>query len=120
MIRLLVADDDPGVQKLLEITLQLEGFDVHIVENGREALSAAHSSGYDLAVVDVMMPFVDGIAVCEQLKNDPITAGLPIILLSAKAQRHDIEAGRAAGADLYMTKPFDPAALVEAVHRLVG
>lgn len=117
--RILVADDDPGVLKLVRLTLELEGFDVVTVTDGPAALEAIRTVSCDLAVLDIMMPMLDGVDVCRAAKADPQTGQMPIILLSAKAQARDIDIGMAAGADLYLTKPFEPLELVESIQGLL-
>lgn len=119
MARILVADDDPGVLKLIRLTLELEGFEVDAVMDGSAALAEIRTGTYDLAVLDIMMPMLDGVDVCRAVKADAATAAVPVILLSAKAQARDIDIGMAAGADRYMTKPFEPLDLVESIQGLL-
>jgi len=116
----LVADDDPVIQKLLQVNFQMEGYEVVVAGDGQEAVEKAGEVHPDLIVLDVMMPRMNGLDAAERLKADPATASIPIIILSAKAQEVDIKAGRAAGADEYMTKPFDPLELLEKVAALIG
>ncbi|MCC7076438.1 MAG: response regulator [Acidimicrobiia bacterium] len=119
MARILVADDDPGVLKLIQLTLELEGFEVTAVTDGAAALDEIRAGACDLAVLDIMMPMLDGVDVCRAVKADEASAATPVILLSAKAQARDIEIGMAAGADRYMTKPFEPLELVESIQGLL-
>jgi len=91
-----------------------------VAGDGQEAVEKAGEVHPDLIVLDVMMPRMNGLDAAERLKADPATASIPIIILSAKAQEVDIKAGRAAGADEYMTKPFDPLELLEKVAALIG
>lgn len=120
MARILVCDDDPSVRQLLEVTLSFD-HEVTLAEDGQQALDAlAADPDIDLLVLDVMMPVKDGITTLRELRADPSMAGLPIVMLTAKAQEADISAGVAAGADHYMTKPFDPLELEQLIERLVG
>ena len=116
----LVADDDRVIQKLLQVIFQMEGYEVVLAGDGVEAVEKAHEVHPKLIVLDVMMPRMNGLDAAEKLKGDPETASIPIIILSAKAQEIDIKAGRATGADEYMTKPFDPLELLERAAALIG
>jgi DNA-binding response OmpR family regulator len=109
---ILVADDDMDIRDLVAFKLEQAGFDVTAVDNGLAALTAARLEPPDLVVLDVMMPGMSGIDVCRELRNDRSTAGLPIILLTARAQEGDVEVGFGAGADDYIVKPFSPRELV--------
>lgn len=114
--RLLVADDDEDIRLFLEVTLRYAGFEVSSVVNGEEAVDAARSSQFDLALLDVMMPAMDGLSATKALRADPRTSDLPIILVTAKALGDDKVSGLAQGADDYVTKPFDPDELVARIH----
>ena len=103
----LVVDDDPLKRQLLRLILERAGFGVAEAADGQEALTVLAESVPDLMTLDVMMPHHDGYEVCEMLKSDPEFAGTYIIMLTAKGQQADIERGRQAGADEYVTKPFD-------------
>lgn len=116
----LVCDDDPVILRLLEVNLELEGYDVLSAHHGEEAVSLAQSKHPDLVILDIMMPRLDGYETAERLKADEGTKDIPIIFLSAKAQLSDIEKGREYGVEEYLTKPFDPSRLLEVVERLVG
>jgi len=117
---ILIADDDPVIQKLLAVNFEMEGYRVVTASDGAEALERIGSDHPDLAVLDVMMPRVDGLDVVRALRSDPTTRTMPIILLSAKAQAVDINRGLEAGADVYVTKPFDPAELLDKAAALIG
>jgi CheY-like chemotaxis protein len=117
--RILVVDDDPTILRLVRLNLEVEGYDVLEATNGREALEAVKAHAPDLVVCDVMMPVMDGLEVVSRLRRDDATATLPIVMLSAKAQDADIRHGRSAGADEYVTKPFDPQELLDAIGRLL-
>jgi DNA-binding response OmpR family regulator len=116
----LLVEDDPVILKLLEVNFELEGYGVLVAHDGAEGIELARSAGPDLIISDIMMPNVSGIELVQALKGDDATAGIPIILLSAKAQTSDIRAGMEAGADDYVTKPFEPLELVEHVQALLA
>ncbi len=115
--RILIVDDDPVIVRLLQINFRLEGYLVETASRGEEALERAAESRPDVVVLDVMMPGVDGWEVCLRLKADPAMREVPIIFLSARAQDEDRQRGYALGVSEYVTKPFDPAHLVEIVAR---
>ncbi len=118
MKRILIVEDQVDIRELVSMTLELEDYDVHEAENGDQGLAAAQALTPDLMLLDVMMPgSIDGIEVCRRLKADARTRKIKIIILSAKGQDQDRLQGRQAGADDYLTKPFSPKQLLEAVHR---
>jgi CheY-like chemotaxis protein len=120
MPRVLVVDDDPQVLRLLRVNFELEGYDVAAASSGKEALETIAAEAPDVVVCDVMMPGMDGFEVVRRIRSNEATAGLPIVMLSAKAMGSDARKGLEAGADEYVTKPFDPAELIEVVARLLG
>jgi CheY-like chemotaxis protein len=115
----LVVDDDPVIQKLLQVNFEMEGYAVITAGDGVEGLERARAERPDIVICDIMMPRMDGLEVARRLKGDPDTAGIPIVLLSAKAQQADVAAGEATGADEYVTKPFDPLDLLQRVAGLL-
>lgn len=119
MARVLVVDDDRVIQQLLEVNLELEGYQVAKASNGEEALALVRSFKPDLVLLDVMMPKVDGRETCRRIKADPATAHTPIIFLSARAQDMDVNSGLELGASAYITKPFDPVDLLETVAKVL-
>ena len=116
----LVVDDDPVIQRLLQVNFEMDDYIVLTAGDGEEGLQRAREDRPDIVLLDVMMPKMDGIAVAKALRGDPDTAELPIIMLTAKAQAADIQAGRDVGVDIYVTKPFDPLELIETVKGLIG
>ena len=120
MRKVLIADDELNIRNILDFTLQTEGFDVVVAENGEQALELALSEGPDLVILDVMMPGLSGIETCARLKQDPRTSHIPVILLTAKSSREDRTAGTAAGADHYITKPFSPHTVIDRVIAVLG
>ena len=117
---ILVVDDDPVIQKLLSVNFEMEGYRVVTAGDGEEGLQKVANDRPDIILLDVMMPRMDGVEVVRRLKGDDATAAIPVILLSAKAQANDISGGLDAGADDYITKPFDPLELLDKVAALLG
>jgi CheY-like chemotaxis protein len=118
--RVLVVDDDPQVLRLMRVNLELEGYDVVSAPDGEEALEAVVSERPDVVVCDVMMPGVDGLTVLRNVRANPQTSKIPFVVVSAKAQRSDVKAALDMGADKYITKPFDPQDLLDAVEHLLN
>lgn len=116
--KILVVDDEKHIVRLVQINLQKAGYEVTTAGNGREALESVDKEQPDLIVMDVMMPEMDGFAALQKLKEDPKTAEIPVIMLTAKAQDEDVFKGWKSGADLYLTKPFNPAELLTFVKRI--
>jgi CheY-like chemotaxis protein len=118
--RVLVVDDEAVIRQLIVINLELEGFEVHEAVDGLDALDKARELDPDVVTLDVMMPALDGIATARRLREDPVTSRARIVLISARTRPADLERGSDAGADAYVTKPFDPDDVVEAVRRLAA
>jgi DNA-binding response OmpR family regulator len=116
----LVVEDDPVILRLLEVNFELEGFAVLLAHDGAEGIEVARAERPDVIISDIMMPRVSGIELVEALRADAVTASIPVILLSAKAQTGDLKAGMDAGADDYVTKPFEPLDLVDRVNALLS
>ena len=117
---ILVVDDDPVILQLLQVNFEMEGFNVITAADGQQGVDRTRADRPDVVVSDVMMPRMTGIELVAELKGDPDTTDIPILLLTAKAQQADIGAGMDAGADDYVTKPFEPLDLVDRVNRLLG
>jgi DNA-binding response OmpR family regulator len=115
----LVVDDTPNVRALIQVNLELEGIEVHLATDGQEALDRVLEVDPDLITMDVMMPRLDGLAAASRLKAAAATAAIPIVMVTARAQAADRQAGQDAGVDAYVTKPFDPDELVATVLRLL-
>jgi DNA-binding response OmpR family regulator len=115
---ILVADDDEILLKGLEINLKREGYEVITAGNGAEAVNLAARHKPQLAILDVLMPVMDGIEVCRAIRDRE--GGIPILMLSAKAGAEDRQAAAAAGASLYLTKPFKLSRLLTTVRKLVA
>jgi DNA-binding response OmpR family regulator len=116
----LVADDDPDILALVRFRLERDGYEVLSAPDGETALDLAMARTPDLAVLDVMMPLLDGYEVTRRLREHGATTTIPIILLTARVQEPDLERGFEAGADDYVTKPFSPQTLGERVQAALG
>ena len=116
----LVADDDPDILDLVRYRLERSGYEVATATDGAEAVRLAGELAPALAVLDVMMPSLDGLEATRRLRGDPATAGIPVILLTAKAQDADVQEGFLAGADDYIRKPFSPRELSARVQAVLG
>jgi len=123
--RVMVVDDSKTIRDLISMNLELEGYDVVTASNGQECLDhLAEVAAGDvqmprLFLLDVVMPGLDGVELTARLKATPATASVPILIVSASAQRRDFELARGAGADGYLTKPFAPDELLAEVARLI-
>jgi CheY-like chemotaxis protein len=117
--RILICDDDPVILRLLQVNLELEGYEVLLAHDGEEAYDVATKEAPALVILDIMMPRMDGYQTVEALKADEKTASIPVVFLSAKAQQSDIDRGMRHGVADYLTKPFDPSELLDVVKRLI-
>jgi DNA-binding response OmpR family regulator len=115
----LVIDDEKDVIELLRYNLEKSGFDVIAAKDGESGLKAATAAPPDAIILDVMMPGLDGLGVCRRLREEPRTARIPIILLTAKAGEADRVVGLELGADDYVVKPFSPRELVARIRALL-
>ncbi len=116
---ILVVDDEADLVELVSYNLRKEGFAVDSASDGETALTKIRKGGYDLVVLDLMLPGIQGIELCRMLRNEPETAGLPIIMLTAKGEEVDRILGLEMGADDYMTKPFSPRELLARVRAVL-
>ena len=116
--KILAVDDERHIVRLVEVNLQRAGYEVVTAYDGREALEKVKAENPDLVVLDVMMPYMDGFEVLKNLKADPTTAEIPVIMLTAKAQDADVFRGWQSGVDCYLTKPFNPMELLTFVKRI--
>jgi two-component system phosphate regulon response regulator PhoB len=117
--KILVVDDEPEAVELVEFNLKQAGFSVVTAADGAEALNKARAASPNLIVLDLMLPEISGLEVCKMLRRDPATAGVPIIMLTAKAAEIDRVLGLELGADDYITKPFSPRELVLRIQKLL-
>ena len=118
--KVLVVDDDPVIVRLLEVNFEMEGFEVVTAVDGVDGVEKAKAHQPDIVVSDVMMPKLNGIELCAAIKGDDATKHIPVVLLSAKAQVADVRAGLDAGADDYVTKPFEPLDLIDRINKLLA
>jgi two-component system, OmpR family, phosphate regulon response regulator PhoB len=121
MKRVLIVEDQADIRKLIRMTLEFEPYEIHEAADGAFGLRMAGAVRPDLMLLDVMMPGeLDGLQVCERIKSDPATMDIKVVLLTARGQVRDREAGKAAGADDYLVKPFSPLQLIETIERLMA
>jgi DNA-binding response OmpR family regulator len=118
--RVLVVDDDDVIRQLITVNLELEGFEVATAVDGQDCLDKVKDVQPDVVTLDIMMPRLDGWEAAGRLRADPETAGVKVVLLSARAQEADLARGSRIGVDAYLTKPFDPDELIAVVRRLAG
>ena len=116
--KILIADDEPNILLSLEFLMRKKGFDVFIARNGSEAIDIIKKQSLDVAVLDIMMPDIDGYQICTFIKQTPEYANCKVLFLSAKSKDSDIEKGLAIGADAYITKPFSTRDLMQKVLEL--
>ena len=114
---MLVVDDDEVIRQLIAVNLTLEGFDV---VTAVDCLDKVLEAKPDVITLDVMMPRLDGWVTATQLRRNPHTAGIKVVLITARAQEDDRSRGRQIGVDAYLTKPFDPAEMIRVVRELAG
>lgn len=117
---MLVADDNADIRDLLATRLSTRGFDVTVAADGQEALEAALSKHPDIALLDWVMPIIQGHELCVKLKTDARTSEIPVVMLTARGEEEDRLLGLDLGADAYLVKPFDIDELVGTLKRLIG
>jgi DNA-binding response OmpR family regulator len=120
MATVLIVDDDPKTAELLSMMFKLDGYSTAVASDVTMAIETIQQVKPDVLVVDVMMPGASGLALCRYVRNTPDLADMPIVIVSAKSQPKDVQAGLEAGADEYLTKPVSQAELLEAVRRSLG
>jgi len=118
--KILLVDDEPDALEVLGFRLREAGFTPILAKDGARAITAARDERPALIVLDVMLPEVDGLEVCKILRRDPATAGIPILMLTARAAEMDRVLGLELGADDYVTKPFSPRELVLRIRKLLA
>ena len=121
MKRILIVEDQSDIRKLIRMTLEFEDYEIHEASEGTQGLHLARGVRPDLMLLDVMMPGeMDGLQVCQAIKSDVNLKSIKAVLLTARGQIRDQEAGRAAGADEYLVKPFSPLQLIDTIEQLLG
>jgi DNA-binding response OmpR family regulator len=118
--RVLVVDDDEVIRQLIAVNLQLEGFDVETAVDGQDCLDKVTTIDPDVITLDVMMPRLDGWVTAMELRKNPDTSHVKVVLITARAQDDDRNRGQQIGVDAYLTKPFDPAEMIRIVRELAG
>ena len=120
MKRVLIVEDQADIRKLIRMTLEFEPYEIHEAANGVNGLQLAGEVVPDLILLDVMMPGeIDGLQVCARVRTNPELRATRVVLLTARGQTQDREAGQQAGADEYLIKPFSPLQLIETIERLM-
>ncbi len=121
MKRILIVEDQADIRKLIRMTLEFENYEIHEASDGSFGLRMAQAIKPDVMLLDVMMPGeLDGLQVCQRVKSDPLMKDTKVVLLTARGQQKDREAGEQVGADEYLIKPFSPLQLIETLERLLG
>ena len=121
--KILVVEDDHDIAQLLAITMKKAGYEVAVTENGYEALNSIRRHPPDLVILDLMIPGIDGFEVCKEMKRDPKTGAVPVLIVTARGEEIDRIIGLELGADDYVVKPFSPRELllrVRAILRRAG
>jgi two-component system alkaline phosphatase synthesis response regulator PhoP/two-component system response regulator VicR len=118
-VKILVCDDERSIVRLIQVNLERQGWSVVTAYDGKEGLEKIKSEKPDIIVLDVMMPYMDGFEVLKNLRREPETQNLPVVMLTAKAQDKDVFEGYHFGADVYLTKPFNPMELVTFIKRIL-
>ncbi len=113
---ILVVEDENDIQELIRYNLAKEGYRITLVSNGAGALRTARANLPDLILLDLLLPGMDGLEICRQLKGDPKTSHIPVLMVTAKGEEADVVAGLELGADDYITKPFSPRVLLARVR----
>jgi len=120
MKRVLIVEDQADIRKLIRMTLEFEPYKIHEAANGTDGLRLAVEVQPDLILLDVMMPGeLDGLQVCARVRALPALQGTRVVVLTARGQTQDRDAGQEAGADEYLIKPFSPLQLIETIERLM-
>ena len=116
--QVLVVEDDPNIAELVLYNLEKNGYDVVVADDGEKGLALARKARPDFVILDLMLPGIDGIEVCQSMRRDPNLADLPIIMLTARTGETDVVVGLTVGADDYIPKPFSPSVLVARIKAL--
>ncbi|MHB9024990.1 MAG: response regulator transcription factor [Armatimonadota bacterium] len=116
--KILAVDDERHIVRLIQVNLERAGYQVVTAFDGREALKKIEEEHPDMVILDVMMPYMDGFETLKQIRANPSIRDLPVIMLTAKAQDQDVFQGYSHGADIYLTKPFNPMELLTFVKRI--
>jgi DNA-binding response OmpR family regulator len=118
--RVLIVEDEESLLKLETILLTVKGFEVIAALSGKMAIDKIGVEEFDLVLLDIMLPDIDGFEVCRQIRNDPRTAAIPIIMLTGKKAKDDHDRGVLCGANSYIVKPFKSAMIINEINRLLS
>jgi two-component system response regulator MtrA len=117
-IPVLVVEDDRALSSMIAQVLDMDGYDITVVDDGRKALSALRSGEFVAVLLDVMLPGLDGISLLRAIREDPAMWSIPVVMITAKTDDMTTWEGWKAGCDYFLTKPFDPGELATILHRL--
>ncbi len=117
--RVVVIEDEADIIEIISYNLKREGFNVYAAKRGDEGINLVRDKAPQLVILDLMLPGIDGLSVCQQLKADPLTKDIPIIIVSAKEEESDVVIGLGLGADDYVPKPFSPRELLARVKAVL-
>ena len=118
--RILIIEDEPYMVELLKTRLEANNYEVIVAYDGMEGWRKARNEHPDLILLDIMLPGMDGFKICKLLKHDVRYRNVPIIMLTARANKEDMMMGKEAGADAYIAKPFDSKLLIQKIEELLG
>ena len=118
--RILIVEDDEDIVETVKYSLELRGYNIDVAYDGLHALRKAHRNEYDLMLLDIMLPGIDGYDICEQVRMNPETEKIPIIMTSGKTLQDDKDIGMRMGASVYLTKPVPPSEMLSNVKALLG
>lgn len=116
----LIVEDEESLLKLETILLTVKGYEVTGASNGNDALAKLSSTSFDLVLLDIMLPDVDGFEICQRIRSNPATSSIPVVMLTAKKSEADQERGIACGANAYLTKPFKSAMIIDVIEDLLN
>ena len=117
--KILIVDDSKNIRKLITVVLKNEGYQFIEAANGLDALAKARQERPDLIILDIMIPGPDGLKVCREIKRGPRTKGIAVMILTSESSNESRDASLEAGADMFLTKPFEPKTLKEAVRSIL-
>ena len=115
--KIMIIEDYPATSEMMANLMQMEGFETSIAADGASGVKKTIAEHPDLVLLDIMLPEMDGFEVCEKLKKNPMTANIPIIIVSVRVADENIKKGHELGAEAYVPKPFDPFKLVDLVKK---
>lgn len=119
-VRVLVVDDTASVRQLIRVNLELDGYEVHEAVDGQDCLDRIADIAPDVVMIDVVMPRLDGYATVASLRSDPVTAAVPVVMVTTQVQAADLRRAAEVGVDAHVSKPFDPDSLADVVQRALA